>query len=63
MLKHLIYINDTTDLKNPLKLFYDYSDFSIFCSKIATESLLQALQKGCQYTVTDRGIEVFTGVT
>ena len=44
-------------------MFYDYSDFSILCSKIATESFQYALQKGCQYTVTDREIEVFIGVT
>ena len=50
VLKSAIYVATshlTTDLKNPLKLFYDYSDFSIPCSKIATKSLQYALQKGC----------------
>ena len=62
MLQHLIYKNGTTDVKNPLKSFFDCSDFSIHCSKIATESLPQALQKGCLYTVTDWEIEVFIDV-
>ena len=34
-------IDGTTDVKNPLKLFNDYSEFSILCSKIASESLLR----------------------
>ena len=53
----------TVDTKNPVKLFYSYSDFSILCSKIATESIRYALQKGRTYTVTDREIEVFIAIT
>ena len=54
---------DTVDTKNPVKLFYSYSDFSILCSKIATESIRYALQKGRMFTCTDREIEVFIAVT
>ena len=32
-------IHGTTNVKNPLKLFYNYIDFSILCLKIATKSL------------------------
>ena len=65
----LLIIDGNTDVKTfsfdflTLNLFYNYSDFSILCSKIATESLRYVLQKGCQYTVTDREIEVFIRVT
>ena len=50
-------------MKNPLKLFYNYSDFSILCLKIVTKSLRYALQKGRHYTVIDTEIEIFIGVT
>ena len=50
-------------MKNPLKLFYNYIDFSILCLKIATKSLWYVLQKGCHYTVIDTEIETFIGIT
>ena len=31
-------IDGTTDVKNPLKLFYNYIDFSILCSELVTKS-------------------------
>ena len=53
----------TVDTKNPVKLFYSYSDFSILCSKIVTESIRYALQKGRTFTCSDREMEVFIGDT
>ena len=50
------------DVENPIKLFYQYSDFSELC-RTATESIRYALQKGRRFTCTDQEIEVFIGVT
>ena len=43
-------MDGTIDVHDPVKLFYEYGDFVILCSKIATESIRYALQNGRRYT-------------
>ena len=55
-------LTGVVDTKDPIKLFYANTDFSLLCTKLASESIRYALQNGREFTITDREMEVFFGV-